>query len=213
MVLHQGTSEESRCRRVRADAWWLRSQSTGLLVPPSCRAWVCDWCGPRRARRLARAVDAARYDRWVTLTRAPRDLLQGVRRAAHLLRAEGGWEWCWSAEAGEVSGMVHVHACVRGPYVAQARLSVVAQAAGFGAVSWIESGLAGRAGEYTAKAARYTAKGASTYRAWVDLNGGKRPWHWSRGYTGGMPMRDFIPYYSPAKDPGPWQRVPAPPVS
>jgi hypothetical protein len=106
--------------------------------------------------------------------------------------------------------MVHVHACVRGPYVAQTRLSVLAQQAGFGAVSWIETGLSGRAGEYTAKAASYGAKQAARYEAWRALNGRKRPWHWSRGYTGGMPMRDFIPYYSPSKDPGPWARVPPP---
>lgn len=180
------------------------------MVQPSCRAWVCVVCGPRRARRLARAVDNDGYEYFVTLTRAPRDLLQGVRRAGHLLRAEGGWEWVWTAEAGSDTGMVHIHALVRGERLSQRFISGVAARSGFGRVSWVERAGAMRAGAYAAKAARYASKESARYLAWRDLNGGKRPWHWSRLYTRGEPMREFIARASPSQDPGPWQRVPPP---
>lgn len=148
-------------------------------------------------------MDAAGYDRFVTVTNAPQDLLQGVARLRHRLAVVGRLEWVWSAEAGTETGMVHVHALVRSPYLPQAFLSRQARAAGFGAVADVRAG-GENAGGYASKAASYAAKELSRYQPWVALNGGRRPWHWSRLYTAGVPMRDWVRLHAPTRDPGPF---------
>lgn len=188
--------------------WWL-SESTGELVPPACRAWVCPFCGPRKARRYASAIDRDGYERWVTLTRAPRDLRQAVARVAYGVRKVAPWQWAWSAEAGPDTGMVHVHAVVRSGYVHHTDLRAAARHAGFGPVLWIAQAQGGAA-RYSAKAAQYSAKESrGGYGEWLALNGG-RAWHFSRGYTKGEPVREWVRRLTPAKDPGPWVRVPRP---
>lgn len=109
--------------------------------------------------------------------------------------------------------MVHVHACVRSEYVAQTEISVAARHAGFGRVAYVQAagaGLTAAGARYASKAARYTAKALNGYPSWLHANGGKRPWHWSRGYTSGTPMREWIQLFAPAQDPGPWSRVRTP---
>lgn len=189
------------------DAPWLRSISSGLTLPPACRAWRCDHCGPRKATRTGAAVDAAGYTRWVTLTNAPADARQGAARAAHLFRrAVGGFEWIWTLERGQKTGMVHLHGMVRSKYLPQRQLSELAAQAGWGRNVWIAAGV-NTAGGYAAKCAGYAAKGFESYPEWRALNGGARPWHWSRGYTAGTPMREWVAVNAPAKDPGPWRIV------
>lgn len=165
-------------------------------------------CGPNRARRLGLAVDRGGYDRWVTIGKPPSDLRQGVARLANRLREHGPMEWIWSAEYGEKNGRPHIHAMIRsgwldnrGPW-----LKEQCRAAGWGR-PWIKAGAS--AGTYAAKAARYSSKEAArSYQTWRALNG-SRPWHWSRGYTSGVPMRDWVRQMVPAKDPGPWRLVDA----
>lgn len=200
---------DALCERVKSyEPWWL-SLSTGALLPPACRAWVCPVCGPRKARRYASALDRDGYDRWVTLTRAPRDLRQGCARVAYLVRKVAPWQWAWSAEAGQVSGMVHVHAVVRSPYVHHTDLRSAARQAGFGRVLHIAAAEGGAA-RYSAKAAQYSAKESrSGYLEWLALNT-SRPWHFSRGYTRGEPVREWVRRLTPPRDPGPWARVPGP---
>lgn len=190
--------------------------STGALVEPACRAWTCLDCGPRKARRHALAFDRAGYDRWLTVTRPPVDLRQGMARLAFELRKVSAMEWAWSAERGEL-GALHVHAVVRG-WVdhrrenARSPLDRACAQAGFGLVSWIERA-SGQAASYTAKAARYSTKASlreDSFQEWLAINGGKRPWHWSRGYTGGVPMRRWVSAQFPQSDPGPWVPTSAP---
>lgn len=190
------------------DAPWLLSVSSGAILPPSCRAWLCGHCGPRKAVRLGRALDHAGYDFAFTATRAPADLRQGVARMRHRIAKHGPWEWCWSAERGPKTGMIHVHACVRGSRRShRVELSPAARRAGFGFV-WVTASDGHRFGDYAAKMGRYSAKQLVDYASWRELNG-SRPWHWSRGYTGGVPMREWVPQHAPARDPGPWRVIPA----
>lgn len=203
--------QNARCDRVQPETPWLRSQSSGVWVPPSCRAWACEVCGPRRDRRLARALDRAGYYSTVELTDAPSDARQGAARAAYLIRrATDHWEWAWTLEAGKKTGMVHMHAVVRGSGIDQSDLCHIARAAGWGYVTWIRKAEAAGKARYATKAS-YAAKADAGYPARLALNG-TRPWHWSRGYTAGVPMRDWVREHAPSSDPGPWVVIPAPHV-
>lgn len=86
--------------------------------------------------------------------------------------------------------------------------------AGFGLVSWIERAEAVTAARYSAKCAGYASKSAGEqglcYAEWIELNGGKKPWHWTRGYTGGVPMRAWLQRVLPSSDAGPWVPTSAP---
>lgn len=143
-------------------------------------------------------------------SRAPSDLRQGMNRLAHLLRAEGTWEWAYTFERGRKTGMLHSHALIRGGWREDRKGKRTVQArarkAGFGWVS-VQAPRTDGVGWYAAKAARYAAKGAKTYLPWLEWNGGKRPWHWSRGFFDGMPARDFVRLWAPSSDPGPWRSV------
>lgn len=202
------SSEEGRCDRIPPDTPWFMSVSSGAIVPPSCRAWLCPACGPRKAIRLGRALDNAGYDFCFTATRAPTDLRQGVARLRHRISRHGPWEWCWSAERGPKTGMVHVHACVRGTRRShRTELSPAARRAGWGFV-WVTTRGERGFGDYARKMGTYSVKQLADYPAWRTLNG-SRPWHWSRGYTHGVPMRDWTRKHAPARDPGPWRVIPA----
>lgn len=185
----------------------MRSRSTGLLLPPACRAQVCDACGPWIAQRTARAIDARGYTRWITLTRVPRDYRQYMARLAYLIRQEVELEWVWSVEHGPKTGMRHVHAIARAPWIENRRheLTKKSRAAG-GGFAWIKLRDASAA-DYSTKCGSYAAKQAGVgYQVWRGWNGG-RVWHWSRGYTEGTPVRDWVRYYAPSDDPGPWETV------
>lgn len=206
-----GSSEERQeCPRAATAGWpWLVSMSTGQVVAPACRTWRCGVCGPRVASRMARAIDAAGVDRWVTVTRAPSDLRQGVARLRYRLSRSRRWEWAWVAERSP-QGMIHVHACVRGDYCPQTEVSRAARHAGFGRVADIRVASTAVAG-YASKVAWYASKARLT-GGWdeaIELNGG-RLWHWSRGYTGGVPVRRWVRHWAPTDDRGPWVPTSAP---
>lgn len=212
--MHQVSSEgePTYCPRGVGAARWLRSVETGATFPPSCRTWTCVVCGPRRLRRTARAIDTAGYQFWVTLTRAPSDARQGVARVRYLLAKSAPLEWIWTLERGRKTGMIHAHLCLRATSLDYAHVSHCARRAGWGRVAWCRRVLvSAHAGQYAAKAA-YAAKGALRPDAWAEhiaLNEG-RGWHVSRGYTDGMPLRDWVAWYARASDPGPWIWVPNP---
>lgn len=103
--------------------------------------------------------------------------------------------------------MVHLHAVVRADYFPQAQLSRYAVKGGWGKIAWISDG-DHLCGAYSAKCAGYSSKGVHLYPEWLSLNG-TRPWHWSRDYTHGTPMRDWVRACAPPADKGPWRIVPA----
>lgn len=105
--------------------------------------------------------------------------------------------------------MVHIHAVVRGVYWdAKGKNSPMhreCRKAGWGfPAPRRHAGV----GAYAAKGAVYTTKLRKIdYAGWRTLNGGVKPWHWSRGFTSGLPMRDFVRRYAPSTDLGPWDRI------
>jgi hypothetical protein len=100
-------------------------------------------------------------------------------------------------------GMVHVHAVVRGDYCPQSELSHAARRAGFGRVADIRAIDPAVHGRYASKVAFYATKASGGWEGALGLNEG-RLWHWSRGYTGGVPLRAWVAHHAPSDDPGPW---------
>lgn len=187
----------------------MRSESSGLIVPPACRAWPCEVCGPRLMMRAARAIDAAGYDTMWTFTKTPTDWRQGMARLRHRLAREyGKCEWVYAREAGRRTGMKHVHAMVRAPFMDHGRVVHHARRAGFGRVTWFAKG--SKAGAYAAKGGRaaiYASKGVEgSWGEVLALNDG-RGWHMSQGYTHGEPWRSFVARNAPPDDVGPWVPV------
>src|ERR1051326_275421 len=129
--------QNARCVRVDPEAPWMVSASTGLVVPPACRTWLCDACGPARAKRTARALDAYGFGRGGTITPPSRDARQGLARLAYLIRKDAGsMEWAWTIEHGPRTGMVHAHALIRGPWIENRKnqLTKLSRRAGHGFV-------------------------------------------------------------------------------
>lgn len=160
----------------------------------TCRTYLCDDCGPQKAREVAAAVgwaaDQHPRSRFVTLSQAPLDWQQRrqkMRDLARWARGQGyGWNVAWTTERGSKTGMVHIHAVQWGTYIPQPLL-----VKRWGHWCFIEEvkGSAHSVGTYMAKGAapvaRYMVKGAGAgYAAWRDLNGG-RPIHVSRGFLPG----------------------------
>lgn len=190
---------------------WLLSCSTGALLAPACRAWFCEYCGPIRARRYAAAIDGCGYHRFLTFTRPPKDLRQSVSRLVYNMRRRDPVELAWTVERGSKTGMVHIHACARAEYIDYAHMRKAARRAGWGRVSHASAGT-GQAAAYAAKAASYSAKASrSNYTDWLSWSGG-RPWRFTSGYTGGQPVRDWVPKHAPAADIGPWRSLILPPT-
>jgi len=105
--------------------------------------------------------------------------------------------------------MLHIHAVIRGTYW-EARgknspMHVECRKAGWGfPAPRRHVGVA----MYATKGAFYASKTRLIdYSSARLLNGGTKPWHWSQGYTGGVPMRDFMARNAPPKDLGPWRPV------
>lgn len=105
--------------------------------------------------------------------------------------------------------MLHIHAVIRGEYwEARGRNSPMhreCRKAGWGfPAPRRHAGI----GTYASKNAVYTSKHRLiNYREWRAWNGDVKPWHWSRGYTRGVAMRDWVRAYTPPADPGPWRVV------
>jgi hypothetical protein len=181
-----------------------------LRFPASCDTYLCGLCGPRKAQQsaavmtwaLRQAVEPSRA-RFFTLTLADQDwpaLRLKVRQGRRILVGEGyDWETGWAREAGQKTGMLHVHGVQHGRHkVPQDRLQDL-----WGARVDIRAvrGLRDRSGAaaYTVKEAQrvagYTVKGATTSASALEdhlaLNGG-RPAHWSRGFLHGKTKREAL---------------------
>lgn len=168
---------------------------------------MCDVCGPWLARRTARAIDARGYDRWLTLTRVPTDFRGYMKRLTYLIRREQPYECIWSVEHGPKTGMRHIHACVRAGWIENRgnQLTAKSRAAGGGFVYITLRD--GGAADYASKCASYAAKQAGVgYQVWREWNKG-RVWRCSRGWTEGVPMRDWVRRYAPSTDKGPWRSI------
>lgn len=212
--MHPVSSEgvPNLCPVSRDARQWLMSQATGVVFPPSCRRWLCDVCGPRRLRKYARAIDSDGYDFFTTLTRAPSDARQGVARVRHLLAQSSPIEWAWTLERGGKTGMIHAHLLVRATQLAYAEVSRSARRAGWGRVAWTRrvfraTGVA----SYASKAA-YASKASLRPEAWqehIALNGG-RGWHFSRGFTKPLTVREYVAKHARPGDPGPFVWVQPP---
>jgi hypothetical protein len=90
-------------------------------------------CGPRKTWRLCQDIEAAKPNRFITLTtaghekRTPREVWNQARRqvselAKWVRRTKGEMEYCRVLEQHK-SGYPHFHLLVRSPYIAQSELS------------------------------------------------------------------------------------------
>lgn len=194
---------------------WLVSQSTGAMVPASCKTYSCAVCGPRKARRIGMAMTwatgAVARSRFVTLTLFPEDWQKGrqkVRDLRRLLARRGlRWEFAWACERGSATGMLHAHGIQHGDYVPQAvlqdvwgaRVDIRAVRKGKGASVYMLKDAASVTG--------YALKGAGDLADHLALNGGRAA-HWSRGFFHGMTLDEaFAVQSTGARDNGPWVLV------
>ncbi len=115
---------------------------TGEVVPASCGANTCWWCGPVNARRVGGAITLAGPERWGMLTQVGDDW-QTVRarfkRLTYDLRASGvQLAWCWHVEPNPAGTGHHVHYFQRGDFVPQRLLSNLADRRGMGRVATVK---------------------------------------------------------------------------
>lgn len=168
------------------------------MMPADCDSGRCQSCGVRRAQRRAVMIThrlrEAHRPRFVTLTRAPEDWQHRRAQVRDLRRrivATGlATDWIWTTEVGRKTGMVHVHALQTGDYIPQRAL----QRMWGDRIVDIRSAQP-RHGEYISKSAgslaQYVTKGATAHLdAALSLNGG-RLHHWSRGWWGGVGVREY----------------------
>lgn len=194
--------QNTRCER--GQPWQWLSLSSGQLYPDECQTWKCPACGPRRAQRYARAFDAARYERWVTLTLVPEQAAAAVNRLAYRIRKAGvPWEWAWVVERGDETGMRHVHAVVRGDFVDKEWLDAQAKHAGISGFSWITLAATDKA-SYASKSCYAAKNAAGSWDEYLALQGGARGWHVSRKYCRGQPIREFVAEHARGTDDGPF---------
>lgn len=103
------------------------------LMQGRCNRWSCDVCGPEKTRDLCRRIEAARPNRFITLTcgrpagRSPREVWDDTRRQVpeliRRIRNEvGSIEYCRVMEEHK-SGYPHFHLVVRSPYIEQQTLA------------------------------------------------------------------------------------------
>lgn len=115
------------------------SLDSGSVIPASCRANTCGFCGPYNARLVGGAISLAMPERFGTLTQVGNDwqtVRARMKRIAYDLRAAvPEWSWCWHVEPNPKRTGHHVHFWQRGGYVPQALLSRVADSRGCGGVA------------------------------------------------------------------------------
>lgn len=214
LVPYAGSVDEPEVEVCPRRPLWLVSESTGAMVPASCRTYSCPVCGPRKARRIAQAATwaAGQADRarFVTLTLFPDDWQKGrqkIRDLRRMLARRGlAWDLFWAVERGSQTGMRHAHGIQHGDYIPQALLQDV-----WGARVDIRAVARGSVSGYVLKdAARvsgYSVKGSADMGEHLLLNG-NRVAHWSRGFFHGRTLdQAFAVACSGGKDDGPW--VPA----
>lgn len=201
----------------RLDKWVMVNQVTGQVRLPDCDTGVCPTCGlyrcQRRAVMLTHRLSTASHPRFLTLTLAPLDWQRRRAQVRDLRRrivaAGYATEWCWTTEVGDLHGMVHVHAVQTGSYIPQRVLAAM-----WGARRVDIRAAVPRHGEYVSKAARrvahYISKGGrADLAAALALNGG-RLHHWSRGWWGGVGVRDYWRTMNPTAGTRDWVLTYAP---
>jgi hypothetical protein len=160
----------------------------------TCNTWRCVYCGPRKARQKAAVMTYAKPERFVTLTRAPKDwqtLRMKLRDLRRVLIEEGyQWELAWTVELTK-KGVPHVHGLQHGVYVPKKVLD-----RHWGAITDIKEieGVRGAAGYAMKEACRvsgYAMKGIREIEAHLDRNGG-RGMHLTRGYLRGQTTGEVL---------------------
>ena len=102
-------------------------------IETRCNRWSCPECGPLKTWQLCKRIEAAKPNRFVTLTTArpdgqtPREVWDHSRRqvselAKKLRKSHGSFEYCRVLEEHK-SGFPHFHLVVRSPFIAQEELS------------------------------------------------------------------------------------------
>jgi hypothetical protein len=121
---------------------YLVNTVTGQIVPNSCGANTCWFCGPNNARRVGGAITLAEPTRWGMLTQVGEDW-PTIRNRMKRLRYDlgtrlDGFAWCWQVEPNPAGTGHHVHYWQRGPYVPQSLLSKLARDRGMGRVATVK---------------------------------------------------------------------------
>lgn len=202
--------KQSRCYRTEPRMFVACNDSTKWFLS-GCGAYVCDFCGPKKAQQFAKAVSWAmtqqKRTRFCTLTLAPEDWQtrrQKMRDLARSLRAEGyDTEWTWTTETGKSTGMIHVHSIQYGDYIPQRLLEKKWGArVDIRAIKMTEKSIAGYITKEAGKVSWYITKDAATnYQAWRNLNGG-RPHHSSRGFFMGHGVSGALRAYKLTRSAG-----------
>ncbi len=231
-------ARETRCPNARG--FYVVSQATGNAMAIPCKAWSCPHCVRMRRFTVAYMIEVGVLEaqirgekvRFLTVTSpggyalTNRELYEAFNRLRTTLRKSGELrEYFAVVELQERDGGApHLHILATGEYIAQRRLSELAERAGFGPIADIRAvrGTGPRsAGMYMVKSlAQYATKAnagalAERVKSEDSSTGGKvrrvRPVRLSRNwYEGGMKkaQKDALKQYGgKAGDPGPWYMV------
>jgi hypothetical protein len=185
----------------RKTAFCVVEVHSGQIVPADCDTGCCRTCGVRRVKARAEAITWAQRQqprsRLITLTNCPAEWQTRrcqVRDMRRRLQDSGyACEWIWTTEAGPKHGAIHVHAIQHGSYISQRKLQkawgnrIVDVRAVGDAAKYISKSAALVAG-YIGKEAQNGQDGLSLH---LGINGG-RLHHWSRGFFGGLSVRDAV---------------------
>lgn len=113
----------ARCERVDFD---FVNMATGERISGRCKAYRCEYCGPRKLQLLELCLVAALPERFITLTWAPEDRDRRRKQVAWLmqsLRRDGmRCEIAWVTEENPRGTGHHIHALQKGDFIPQATL-------------------------------------------------------------------------------------------
>lgn len=202
LVLSSETGERAlaRCPR-RGSTLLFDVNDPTRWIEAGCDAYVCPWCGPRKARQFSYGVTwvttQVKQPRFLTLTQVPEDfqaVREEVKDLARRMRKEGfATEWAWTLEVGKQTGMRHLHAVQHGSYVPQRDLQRLwGRRVDIRTAKPQKAAVAGYIAKGAGPVVKYMNKGAQEdYAAWLELNGG-RPFHSSRGFFLGLGVRGAV---------------------
>ena len=177
--------------------WHMLNETTGEVIPASCGAQFCAYCGPRHAYKVGLAIALAQPQRHgrVSLVGDTWELVQArMNRLRYDLRSDGTKvEWIWMVEANPRGTGHHAHFWQHGDFIPQDRLQRLCERRGMG-IPWIGAWKARKpqSGDpdalqtviYGMKGAAYGLKATATTSGLAEhlrLNGGRLEHH-SRGF-------------------------------
>lgn len=170
-------------------------------IEAGCDAYMCPWCGPRKARQFSYGVTwvttQVKRPRFMTLTQVTdgwQPAREEVKDMARRLRKAGyRTEWAWTLEVGSKTGMRHLHAVQHGDYVPQRELQDLwGRRVDVRTAEPQKAAVAGYIAKGAGPVVKYLTKSAQDdYAAWLELNGG-RPFHSSRGFFLGLGARGAV---------------------